>query len=120
MGGFGSLDLARLAPGRFCAVGAHSPALFPPGFWSINGAFDSQADFDRHDLVTLAMKERLYRIPVYLDVGSIDPLRYPDTDFAKAVRAHGTNITFRVVPGGHSGWAGRMSGYLRWYANACP
>jgi S-formylglutathione hydrolase FrmB len=29
MGGFGALDLARLTPGRFCAVGAHSPALLP-------------------------------------------------------------------------------------------
>ena len=37
MGGFGALDLARLAPRRFCAVGAHSAALWfrgaarPPG-----------------------------------------------------------------------------------------
>jgi S-formylglutathione hydrolase FrmB len=27
MGGFGAYDLARLNPGRFCAVGGHSPAL---------------------------------------------------------------------------------------------
>jgi poly(3-hydroxybutyrate) depolymerase len=29
MGGFGALDLARLAPRRFCAVGAHCRALAP-------------------------------------------------------------------------------------------
>ena len=28
MGGFGALDLARLHPARFCAVGGHSPALW--------------------------------------------------------------------------------------------
>ncbi len=119
MGGFGALDLARLAPGRFCAVGAHSPALLPAQYLSSAGAFDDAADFSRHDLLSLAMAKRLYRIPVYLDVGRADALRYPDTTFADAVRAHGTKITFRLVPGGHSGWAGRMLTYLRWYASAC-
>lgn len=120
MGGFGALDLARLAPGRFCAVGAHSAALLPSQYLSIDGAFDDQADFARHDLVSLAATKRLYRIPVYLDVGRADTLRYPDTAFADAVRAHGTKITFGLVPGGHSGWAERMPTYLRWYASACP
>ena len=119
MGGFGALDLARLAPGRFCAVGAHSPAVLPAQFASSLGAFDNQADFARHDLLSLAAKTRLYRIPVYLDVGRADDLLYPDTTFADAVRAHGTKITFRLVPGGHSGWAARMQTYLRWYASAC-
>jgi S-formylglutathione hydrolase FrmB len=119
MGGFGALDLARLAPGRFCAVGAHSPAVLPQQYWSSVGAFDSEADFARHDLLSLAAAKRLYRIPVYLDVGRADDLRYPDAAFADAVRAHGTKITFRLVPGGHSGWAGRMLTYLRWYISAC-
>jgi len=46
-------------------------------------------------------------------------LRYPDVGFVNAIRAHGTKVTFRLVPGGHSGWDRRMSTYLRWYANAC-
>jgi S-formylglutathione hydrolase FrmB len=120
MGGFGALDLARLAPQRFCAVGAHSPALLPRDYWSTLGAFDDEEAFARHDLLTLAARKRLYRVPVYLDVGRTDGLRYPDTTFANAVRAHGTKITFRLVPGGHSGWEARMKTYLRWYANACP
>jgi len=69
--------------------------------------------------VSLATSERLYRIPVYLDVGRSDDLRYPDVGFVNAIRAHGTKVTFRLVPGGHSGWDRRMSTYLRWYANAC-
>lgn len=120
MGGFGALDLARLAPGRFCAVGAHSPALLPREYLSSWGAFDDEADFARHDLLSLAAAKRLYRIPVFLDVGRTDGLRYPDAAFAKAVRAQGTEITFRLVPGGHSGWTHRMGSYLRWYADACP
>ena len=119
MGGFGSLDIARLAPGRFCAVGAHSPALLPSQYLRTAGAFDNAADFAGHDLLSLAAARRLYRIPVYLDVGRADELRFPDTAFANAVRAHGTKITFRLVPGGHTGWAARMPTYLRWYANAC-
>jgi poly(3-hydroxybutyrate) depolymerase len=120
MGGFGALDLARLAPARFCAVGAHSPAVFrsaqslPPG-----SPFDDAADFARHDLLSLAAARRLYRVPVFLDVGRDDGLRSSDVLFADEVRAHGTPITFRLVPGGHSGWAGRMAGYLRWYASVC-
>lgn len=119
MGGFGALDLARLTPGRFCAVGAHSPAVLSSQYLSSAGAFDDEADFARHDLLSLAAAKRLYRIPVYLDVGLADDLRYFDTTFADAVRAHGTKITFKLVPGGHSGWAARMKTYLRWYAGAC-
>jgi S-formylglutathione hydrolase FrmB len=40
MGGFGALDIARLRPGRFCAVGAHSAALWVSGGQSAAGAFD--------------------------------------------------------------------------------
>jgi S-formylglutathione hydrolase FrmB len=120
MGGFGALDLARLAPQRFCAVGAHSPAILQPPVWSIFGAFDDEADFARHDLLAFAAERRLYRIPVYLDVGRADELRFADTTFVRELRAHGTKVAFRLVPGGHAGWAGRMPTYIRWYANACP
>jgi S-formylglutathione hydrolase FrmB len=64
MGGFGALDLARLAPGRFCAVGAHSPAVLTAQYLRISGAFDDEADFARHDLLSLAATKRLYRVPV--------------------------------------------------------
>ena len=51
MGGFGALDLARLHPGRFCAAGGHSPALWVSGGESAAGAFDDAADFARHDVI---------------------------------------------------------------------
>ncbi len=45
MGGFGALDIARLHPHRFCAVGAHSPALWQTGGETAPGAFDDAQDF---------------------------------------------------------------------------
>jgi S-formylglutathione hydrolase FrmB len=49
VGGFGAYDLARLNPGRFCAVGGHSPALWRSGGETAPGAVDDAEDFARHD-----------------------------------------------------------------------
>ena len=117
MGGFGALDLARLAPQRFCAVGAHSAALWFSGADTAAGAFDDAADFDRHDLLRFALRRRLYDAPVWIDVGRSDPFANADASFAKELRNHGTRVTFRLHAGGHSGWAERMPTYLRWYAS---
>jgi dipeptidyl aminopeptidase/acylaminoacyl peptidase len=43
MGGFGALDIARLWPGRFCAVGAHSPAIFTSARATMARSFDGPA-----------------------------------------------------------------------------
>ena len=51
MGGFGAYDLALLHPGRFCAVGGHSPALWLAGADTAPGAFDDAEDFNRNDVV---------------------------------------------------------------------
>jgi poly(3-hydroxybutyrate) depolymerase len=120
MGGFGALDLARRFPARFCAVGAHSPALWFRGADTPAGAFDDAADFARHDLLRSAAARRLYRIPVWLDVGRADPFYAADRSFAQELGSHGTHVHAWYHGGGHSGWSGRMSTYLRWYARACP
>ena len=69
MGGFGALDVARLAPRRFCAVGAHSAALWFGGADTPSGAFDDAQDFARHDVIRFARARGLYRSPVWIDVG---------------------------------------------------
>ena len=51
MGGFGAYDIALKNPGRFCAVGGHSPALWFDGAETAPGAFDDAADFERNDVV---------------------------------------------------------------------
>jgi S-formylglutathione hydrolase FrmB len=119
MGGFGALDLARLAPRRFCAVGAHSAALWFRGADSAAGAFDDAADFARHDVLRLAAARRLYGMPVWIDVGRADPFAAADTALARDLRAHGTRVRFQLHGGGHSGWSRRFVEYLRWYAGAC-
>ncbi len=118
MGGFGALDLARLAPREFCAVGAHSAALWFHGADTAPGAFDDAADFARHDLIRFAAARRVYAVPVWIDVGRDDPFASSDEALARELRAHGTRVTFRLHEGGHGGWTERMPEYLRWYAAA--
>ena len=112
MGGFGALDAARLHPRRFCAVGAHSAALFPTGASTPAGAFDDAADFARHDVVSAPFP---FRGPVWVDVGDHDPFVGSDTEFGLV-----HHLRVRVWPGGHSGsyWAEHMRAYVRFYAQA--
>jgi len=113
MGGFGALDLATR--GRFCAVGAHSAALWRTAGATAPGAFDDAADFARHDLIAHPTS---YREPVWLDVGADDPFRA--ADIALAHELHGT-VTLHVWPGGHDTayWRAHVKAYLRFYALAC-
>jgi S-formylglutathione hydrolase FrmB len=115
MGGFGALDLARQR--RFCAVGAHAPALWREGGETPVGAFDDAADFERHDLFELAAANpRLYRdAKVWLDVGDRDPFRETSTAFGRLIGAR-----VRVWPGEHGTryWRAHVDEYLRFYAAA--
>lgn len=119
MGGFGALDLARLHPGRFCAIGAHSAAIWPTAGQTAGGAFDGPADFARHDVMGAAAHGNPYgRTPILVDVGRTDGFRFADEQLANDLRAHGADVTFRLQPGGHGGWRSRMGQYLRFYAQA--
>ena len=121
MGGFGALDLGRLAPEKFCAVGGHSPAVLDHFSDDTLSAFDNQADFNRHDLMTLARSRKLYKAPVWIDVGDQDSLRLSGDQLAKELRDNGTNVTFHHWPGGHAGpyWDRHFADYLGFYADAC-
>jgi S-formylglutathione hydrolase FrmB len=119
MGGFGALDLARIAPKRFSAVGAHSAALWFRGGDTPAGAYDDAEDFARHDVIRFAAKQRLYGMPVWIDVGRDDPFAKADIALAHELRAHGESVQLNVHSGGHSGWSGRMAEYLHFYAQAC-
>ena len=112
MGGFGALDAARLHPYRFCAVGAHSAALFLTGGSSPAGAFDDAFDFARHDVISSPFP---FRGRVWIDVGDHDPFVGSDTEFGVA-----HHLRVRVWPGGHSDsyWASHMRAYVRFYAQA--
>jgi len=122
MGGFGALDLARLAPGRFCAVGGHSAALWWTGGETAPGAFDDAGDFARHDLFAAARRGNPYgETRVWLDVGTADPFRSADTGFAHLLRSTGASVGFHVWQGNHGPtyWRAHIAQYLRFYADAC-
>jgi len=119
MGGFGALDLARLHPGEFCAIGAHSAAIWPSAGQTASGAFDDPADYAQHDVMGAAARGNPYgQTPIFVDVGREDGFRFADEQLANDLRAHGADVTFRFQPGGHGGWRGRMDEYLRFYAAA--
>lgn len=118
MGGFGALDIARLAPGRFCAVGGHSAALWGSGGETPAGAYDDAEDFERHDVIGAARgNSRLYgRTRVWLDVGTEDPFLHANSELAHLLRG----ATFHVWNGVHgpSYWWPHLDDYLSFYASA--
>jgi S-formylglutathione hydrolase FrmB len=118
MGGFGALDLARLHPGRFCAVGGHAAALWLTGGETPEGAFDDAEDFARHDVLGAAAHGWPFgRARVWLDVGRDDPFRAADTDLARRL---GSRAHFTLWPGEHqAAYVERhFSRTLRFYASA--
>jgi len=119
MGGFGALDLARLAPGRFCAVGAHSAALWFRSADTPAGAFDDAEDFARHDLLRLAQSRTLHHVKIWIDIGREDPFLQANTALARELRTGGSRVQLVLHSGGHSGWSDRMDEYMRFYASAC-
>ena len=117
MGGFGALDLARLHPERFCAVGGHSPAVWRTGGETPQGAFDHAEDFARHDLFGGPHRGAAR---VWIDVGRDDPFRGAATAYAELLERHGRDVTLHVWPGGHDRayWKEHLRAYLAFYADA--
>ncbi len=120
MGGFGALDLGR-APHRFCAVGGHSPAVFFRGSPDASVAFDSAADFTRHDLIGIARHSSPYDAPLWIDVGNRDHLRPAAATLARELQTDGADVSFHVWPGQHDSryWDAHFAQYLDFYARAC-
>jgi enterochelin esterase-like enzyme len=122
MGGFGALDIARLWPERFCAVGGHSAAVWPTAGQTNPVAFDGPQDFARHDVMRYA---RTAPHPyggarVWLDVGDGDGFRFNDRAIADGLRAHGAPVTFHEWPGGHNDryWQAHLGEYAAFYARS--
>ena len=115
MGGFGALNLAIDRPRRFCAVGAHSPALFADNASTPPGAFDGLFDFSRNDVVKKALEGRKPRAPIWMDSGNEDP-------FLPQIRrvAAAFDVRLRVWEGEHeaSYWRAHYGDYMRFYAAA--
>jgi S-formylglutathione hydrolase FrmB len=119
MGGFGAYDIARLNPGRFCAVAGHSPALWRSGRETAPGAFDDAEDFARHDVIGAARADpdAFGDARVWLDAGDEDPFRPGDKALTNAL---GSRVSAHTWPGGHDGdyWNAHWPDYARFYARA--
>jgi len=122
MGGFGAYDLALKHPGRFCAVGGHSPALWFEGAETAPGAFDDAADFERNDVIGMVESdpEAFGDARVWNDYGSEDPFRVYDEGFVDALGEGNAELTAHSWPGGHEGgyWDSHWADYQRFYVNA--
>lgn len=122
MGGFGAYDLALQHPGRFCAVGGHSAALWFEGGETAPGAFDSAADFERNDVVGAVQADpnAFGETRVWNDYGDEDPFRVYNEGFVDALRSGDAELSAHSWPGGHEGgyWDRHWPAYQRFYVNA--
>lgn len=122
MGGFGALRLGLKEPGRFCAVGGHSAAIWREGGETPAGAFDDAEDFEQNDVIEIASK-RLRPFDdtkVWLDVGDNDPFLSADEELARILIESGQEPIFNVWPGDHSDsyWDQHVDEYMSFYARA--
>jgi S-formylglutathione hydrolase FrmB len=122
MGGFGAYDIALDHPGRFCAVGGHSPALWLEGGATAPGAFDDAEDFERNDVIGTARADpaAFGPIPIWNDYGAEDPFLIGDVAFDEALEAGGADLVTHEWHGGHEQayWDRHWGAYLRFYATA--
>ncbi len=122
MGGFGALDLARLAPDRFCAVAAHSPAIWESAGDTADGAFDNADDFDRNDVIAAAgeVPNPFADLHVWIDAGENDPFLDGDGAFVEALHSAGVTPIVRYWPGDHdsSYWNDHWPQYLTFSSRA--
>ena len=122
MGGFGAYSIALHHPGRFCAVGGHSPALWLEAGETAPGAFDDEADFERNDVIERVQEdpEAFGDTRVWNDYGETDDFRPYDESFVAAMEAGDADFTTHSWPGGHEGsyWDAHWPQYQRFYVNS--
>lgn len=122
MGGFGAYDLALQHPGRFCAVGGHSPALWLEGGASAPGAFDDLEDFERNNVIAIVRSSpaAFGAIPIWNDYGTEDPFLISDVAFDEALEGGGADLSAHEWHGAHetSYWDRHWNAYLGFYAKA--
>jgi S-formylglutathione hydrolase FrmB len=123
MGGYGAYAIAQLEPGRFCAIGGHSPAIWENAGEAADGAFDDAEDFERNDIIAAAKRVPSpygHRTRLWIDAGDKDPFLPGDEAFEDALRSSGLDPVVRGGEGGHDSdyWNGNWREYLGFYARA--
>jgi S-formylglutathione hydrolase FrmB len=122
MGGFGAYDIARLDPELFCSVGGHSPAVWESSSDTAPGAFDSDDDFDRHDVISLIgpPSSPLAGKRVWVDFGDEDPFANANRALIDSLEASGADVRVYEGDGAHetSYWNGNWTRYMHFYARS--
>jgi S-formylglutathione hydrolase FrmB len=122
MGGYGAYNVARVEPGRFCAVGGHSPALWQTAGETAAGAFDDAEDFAANDVIAAAATDpaAFTGQPLWLDAGDEDPFLPGDEAFVQALESAGGEVDEHIWPGAHEGeyWDSHLDEYMRFYARS--
>jgi pimeloyl-ACP methyl ester carboxylesterase len=90
MGGFGAYAIALAHPGRFCAVGGHSPALWDDAGDAAPGAFDDAEDFAGHDVIAAARRPGVFGSSAF-GPGELSERQYATTD-AEDLRQWGERV----------------------------
>ena len=122
MGGFGAYNLARRQPERFCAIGAHAPAVWLSAGETAPGAFDDAEDFERNNVIAAlgpggesdgALDEKA----TWVDVGTEDPFAGAAGALGEALESGEGTHSFRTGAGGHedSYWTSKWRSYIRFY-----
>lgn len=139
MGGFGALHLMLANSGYFTAVGSTSGAVeFEYPFWrEISHQFlgDSRLANDLELILgshkTQPNKWKIYSltnrtnefsknsVPLFLDVGTEDPLYEMNVRLSKRLREQGVPVHFLTKPGGHDNnyWSHSIYYHLNFYKN---
>jgi S-formylglutathione hydrolase FrmB len=122
MGGFGAFNLARLHPGRYCAVSALAPALWQTGGETAAGAFDDAADFSRNDVIAVARANpRAFSgARIWIAAGDQDPFQPGDKAMIAALSQAGADLKTKTPPGTHDAafWDGHYAEFLKFNARA--
>lgn len=116
MGGYGAYLIAAKNPGRFCAVGGHSPAIWQRPGETAEGAFDNSEDFDSNDVIATA-SNGYGSSKLWIDAGDKDPFMPGDRALESVLNAAGTDLTFKTWPGEHDEdyWSEHFDDYFRFY-----
>lgn len=122
MGGFGAYNLALHHPGRFCAVGGHSAALWFEAGETAPGAFDDAADFNRNDVVGQVREDpnAFAAMRIWNDYGDRDPFRVYNEGLVDYLHSGDADLSAHSWDGGHDSayWNRHWAAYLRFYANS--
>ena len=118
MGAHGALQLSLTHPGRFGAVGVHSPSLRTAG--DTFAFFGRGEAFAQRDPLSLVQQGVAPASRLWIDAGDQDPWSRQVERLSGALDQQRAPHVLRIFPGIHDGsyWSQHIADYLRFYSAA--